>query len=144
MTQETDSRNRQENNQTLVFDGNLESIKNFAWWFYIFHAFSMLFTFGALSFIPVILSYAKRREAAGTFVYSHHNWQITSFWIYLSCIFIGWILFITIIGIPFAFILWVGAWLWKAYRLVTGIMALNENRPIGNSNDDGTGKGVNR
>jgi uncharacterized membrane protein len=127
--------------QDLVFDSQLESIKNYAWWFYIFHAVSMLFTLGALSFIPVILSYAKRAEAAGTFVYSHHNWQINSFWIYLACVFIGWILFITIIGIPFAFILWGCAWLWKAYRLITGIMALNENRAIGNNPFNGVNNG---
>jgi uncharacterized membrane protein len=90
----------------------------------------MLFTLGALSFIPVILSYIKRDDAKGTFVYSHHNWQISSFWIYLACVILGWILFITIIGIPFAFILWVCAWLWKAYRLTIGIMTLNENKPI--------------
>jgi len=120
-------------NQDLVLDSNLQSLKNFAWWFYIFHAFSMLFTFGALSFIPVILSYIKRGDAAGTFVYSHHNWQIASFWIYLACIFAGWILFITFLGIPVALIVWFGAWVWKAYRLFTGIKALNENRPIGNA-----------
>ncbi|PRC92596.1 DUF4870 family protein [Solimicrobium silvestre] len=123
----------QNTSQELVFDSKLESIKNFAWWFYIFHAVSMLFTLGALSFIPVILSYVKRGEAAGTFVYSHHNWQISSFWIYLACVFIGWMLFITIIGIPVAVILWGCAWLWKAYRLIVGIMALNDNQAIGES-----------
>jgi len=133
----------QETDQNLVFDSRLESIKNIAWWFYMFHAFSMLFTFGALSFIPVILSYVKRGDAAGTFVYSHHNWQISSFWIYLACVFVGWILFITLIGIPFAVVLWICAWLWKAYRLITGIMALNENKPIGNAADNGVNKGVN-
>ncbi|MCD6025680.1 MAG: putative transrane protein, partial [Solimicrobium sp.] len=109
--------------QELTFDSKLESIKNFAWWFYIFHAFSMLFTLGALSFIPVFLSYIKRRDAVGTFVYSHHNWQISSFWIYLACVLIGWLLFITLLGIPLAFVLWTGAWLWKAYRLIIGIIA---------------------
>jgi len=123
--------------QSLVFDSRLESIKNFAWWFYIFHAFSMLFTLGALSFIPVILSYIKRGYARGTFVYSHHNWQIRSFWIYVACVFVGWMFFITIIGIPFAFLLWGGAWLWKAYRLIIGIMALNDNKPIGITDNDG-------
>ena len=123
MTQET----------SLVFDQKLESIKNFAWWFYIFHAFSMLFTLGALSFIPVLLSYLKRGEARGTFVYSHHNWQISSFWIYLGCVVVGWLLFVTFIGIPAAFLLWGGAWLWKAYRLITGLMALNRNEPIGSA-----------
>lgn len=133
----------QEVGKELVFDSKLESLKNFAWWFYIFHAVSMLFTLGALSFIPVILSYAKRGEAAGTFVYSHHNWQISSFWIYLACVLIGWLLFATLVGIPLAFILWVCAWLWKAYRLISGIMALNENKPIGNVADDGRKNGVN-
>lgn len=117
--------------QDLVFDSKLQSIKNFAWWFYIFHAVSMLFTLGALSLIPVILSYIKRKDAAGTFVYSHHNWQISSFWIYLVCVIVGWVLFVTIIGIPFAILLWVCAWLWKAYRLIIGIIALNDNKPIG-------------
>ena len=118
--------------QELVFDSKLESIKNFAWWFYVFHAVSLLFTFGALSFIPLILSYLKRTEARGTFVYSHHNWQISSFWIYLLLCFIGGLLFITIIGIPFAWLLWACAWLWKAYRLIIGITALNNDQPIGN------------
>jgi len=128
----------QQSAQDLVFDSKLELLKNTAWWFYIFHAFSMLFTLGALSFIPVILSYIKRGDAAGTFVYSHHNWQISSFWIYLACVFIGWLLFITIVGIPLALLLWGCAWLWKAYRLIIGIIALNENRPAGQSADLGT------
>lgn len=123
--------------QVLILDSKLESIKNFAWWFYIFHAISMLFTLGALSFIPVILSYLKRADARGTFVYSHHNWQISSFWIYLACVIIGWLLAITIIGIPFALVLWFFAWLWKAYRLIVGFIALNENKPVGSNPDVG-------
>jgi uncharacterized membrane protein len=118
--------------QEIILDSKLESLKNYAWWFYLFHMVSMLFTLGALSFIPLILSYAKRKDAAGTFVYSHHNWQISSFWIYLICVVIGWGLFVTIIGIPFAILLWICAWLWKAYRLIVGLMTLNNNKPIGN------------
>jgi len=116
--------------QELVFDSKIESIKNYAWWFYIFHAISLLFTFGAMSFIPLILSYIKRDEARGTFVYSHHNWQISSFWIYFVLVGVGWLLFITVIGIPFAFLIWVGAWLWKAYRLIVGFNALTKNQAI--------------
>ena len=120
----------QEISQELVFDAKLESLKNLAWWFYIFHAISLLFTFGAMSFIPLILSYIKRDEARGTFVYSHHNWQISSFWIYFVLVGVGWLLFITVIGIPFAFLIWVGAWLWKAYRLIVGFNALTKNQAI--------------
>lgn len=123
--------------QELIFDTKLESTKNFAWWLYFFHAFSMLFTLGAISFIPLIISYAKRGDAEGTFVYSHHNWQISSFWIYLICVVVGWLFFITILGIPFAVVLWIGAWCWKAYRLLIGVMALNENKPIGKNPSNG-------
>lgn len=124
-------------NQEIVFDQRLASLKNLAWWFYIFHAFSMLFTLGALSIIPVILSYVYRSDAAGTFVYSHHNWQISSFWIYIGCLFVCLLLTITIIGIPLAWLLGIGAWLWKAYRLIIGIQALNNNQPIGDASING-------
>jgi uncharacterized membrane protein len=116
--------------QTLVLDDKLASLKNTAWWLYILHALSLVFTLGALSWIPLLISYLKRGEAEGTFVYSHHNWQIRSFWWYLVLAFIGWACFVTVIGIPLAFLIWGGAWLWKAYRLLRGLMDLNVNKPM--------------
>ena len=57
--------------QELVFDPYLESRKNLAWWLYVFHGASLVFSMGLFSFIPLIISYVKRPETAGTFVYSH-------------------------------------------------------------------------
>jgi uncharacterized membrane protein len=88
----------------LVLDGPVASAKNTAWWLYIIHAVS--------------------------FVHSHHSWQIRSFWWYLVWMFIGGVLWFTIIGIPLAILVWCAAWLWKAYRLVKGIVDLNENRAM--------------
>jgi len=45
---------------------------------------------------------------------------------------LGWIFVITLIGIPLAYLIWAIAWIWKAYRLIKGIIALNNNRPIPN------------
>jgi uncharacterized membrane protein len=116
--------------QELVFDARTESAKNWAFWLYVAHAVSFLFTLGLMSFIPLILNYVKRPETQGTFVHSHHGWQIRSFWWYLVWMAVGWALFATLIGIPIAWLVWLGAWLWKAYRLVRGFIALGNNEPV--------------
>jgi uncharacterized membrane protein len=116
--------------QDLVLDQQTQSIKDVAWWLYIFHALSLVFALGAFSWIPLIISYLKRGDAAGTFVYSHHSWQISSFWWYLFWIVAGGLCFITLIGIPLAYLIWFGAWLWKGYRLIRGFIDLNDNRPM--------------
>jgi len=117
-------------NQELVFDDKLNSLKNLAWWLYFFHGVSLVFSLGAFSWIPLIISYLKRGDAAGTFVYSHHTWQIRSFWFYLLWIVVGFVLFLTIIGIPLAYLVWGCAWIWKAYRLLKGLMDLNTNKAM--------------
>lgn len=117
-------------NQDLVLDSSLQSAKNLAWWLYLGHAASLVFSLGAFSFIPLIINYVKREDAANTFVYSHHGWQIRSFWWYLVWMALGGVLFMTIVGIPAAFLLWTVAWLWKLYRLIKGIVDLNDNKAM--------------
>lgn len=114
----------------LVLDTQLQSRKNLAWWLYLFHAASLVFSMGAFGWIPLIISYLKRDDAAGTFVYSHHTWQIRSFWWYVVWMILGGLLFATVIGIPLAYLVWGVAWLWKAYRLLRGFFALNDNKPM--------------
>jgi uncharacterized membrane protein len=116
--------------QELVLDTQLQSRKNLAWWLYLFHAASLVFSLGAFSWIPLIISYLKRPEAAGTFVYSHHSWQIRSFWWYVVWMALGGLLWLTIIGIPLAMVVFFVAWVWKAYRLLRGFFALNDNKPM--------------
>ena len=116
--------------QELILDRQLDSAKNLAWWMYMLHAASFLFSLGAFSFVPLIINYVQRPSTGGTFVHSHHTWMIRSFWWYAVFMFIGFALFMTLVGIPLAWLVWVGAWLWKAYRLITGILALNRNEPM--------------
>jgi len=116
--------------QELVLDTQLQSRKNLAWWLYLFHAASLVFSLGAFSWIPLIVSYLKRPEAAGTFVYSHHSWQIRSFWWYVVWMALGGLLWLTIVGIPLAMVVFFLAWVWKAYRLLRGFFALNDNKPM--------------
>ncbi|MBC7500272.1 MAG: hypothetical protein H7315_07230 [Herminiimonas sp.] len=116
--------------QELVLDSKLQSEKNMAWWLYVAHGLSFVLSLGAFSWIPLILNYIKRGDSAGSFVYSHHRWQIRSFWWYLFWMIIGAILFATIIGIPVAWLVWGVVWIWKAYRLLKGFMDLNNNKAM--------------
>ncbi len=116
--------------QEIVLDNHLQSEKNLAWWLYLVHAASFLLSLGLFSFIPLIINYARRDDTLGTFVYSHHNWQIRSFWWYLAWMLLGAVLFATFIGIPLAWLTWTGAWLWKAYRLLRGFLDLNHDKAM--------------
>jgi uncharacterized membrane protein len=117
-------------NQEVVLEARLQSTKDLASWLYIFHGLSLVFSLGMFSWLPLILNYLKRDEAAGTFVYSHHRWQIRSFWWYLLALFIAGLLCLTVIGIPLALLLGALAWIWKAYRLLKGWFDLGNNKPM--------------
>jgi len=88
------------------------------------------FLTGWPSILAVILNYAKRSEVRGTWLESHFSWQIRTFWWALFWVFAALVLFVTIIGIPLAFLMFVGTGLWVLYRIVVGWLALNDGRPI--------------
>jgi uncharacterized membrane protein len=109
---------------------------------YALHAFSAVlgivsaalvvtaFLTGWPSIIAVILNYVKRSDVRGTWLDSHFSWQIRTFWFALLWVVIGFILFITLIGIPIAYILWVVTGLWVLYRIIRGWLALSSERPM--------------
>jgi uncharacterized membrane protein len=109
---------------------------------YALHAFSAVlgivsaalivtaFLTGWPSIIAVILNYVKRSEVRGTWLDSHFSWQIRTFWFALLWVVIGFVLFITLIGIPFAYVIWVVTGLWVLYRIIRGWLALSSERPI--------------
>ena len=120
----------QEMNQELVLDASLQSGNNLVWWRYILHGLSLVFSLGLFSFLPLIVNYLKRDEAIGTFVYSHHRWQIRSFWWYLLWLLVAGAIGLTIIGIPLAILIGTLAWIWKAYRIIKGWFDLNDNKAM--------------
>jgi uncharacterized membrane protein len=116
--------------QQLVLDSDLEQEKQTARLLYIVHGLTFFFSFGLLSFIPLILNYVKRPYTQGTMVYTHHTWMIRSFWYYILWIVVAAVMWVTIILIPLGWLIGIVAWLWKAYRLIKGFVDLNNNRPM--------------
>lgn len=92
------------------------------------------FLFGLPSIVAVILNYARRHEARGTWLESHFEWQIHTFWYALL-----WIAVTLVVSAPFLLVV-VGVFmaiagfaivgLWVVYRVVRGWFALRERRPM--------------
>jgi uncharacterized membrane protein len=109
---------------------------------YGLHAFSALtgllssalivtaFLSGWPSIIAVILNYVKRSDVRGTWLDSHFSWQIRTFWYALLWLVVGGILFATVVGIPFAVVLWLATGIWVLYRIIRGWLALSSRKPM--------------
>ncbi len=88
------------------------------------------FVFGVPSIVAVVINYLKRGEARGTFLESHFRWQIRTFWFALFWCLLGAMLVVTLIGIPLAIALFLGAGVWTIYRIVRGWLALKEGKAM--------------
>ena len=109
---------------------------------YGLHAFSALtgllspamivtaFLTGWPSIIAVILNYVKRSEVRGTWLDSHYSWQIRTFWSALLWLAVGGVLFLTVVAIPIALVLWFATGIWVLYRIIRGWLALASTKAM--------------
>ena len=88
------------------------------------------FLTGWPSIIAIIINYTKRNAVRDTYLDSHFNWQIRTFWFAFLWMILAVILFITVLGIALSYIITVGAGIWISYRIIRGWLALNEGRPM--------------
>ncbi len=117
---------------------------NWATAIYALHAFSLLtgilgaatvvgaFLTGWPSIIAVILNYVKRGEVRGTWLESHFQWQIRTFWYGLLWV-APCVLFVVLtfgIGILIAWMPLAIVGIWFVYRIVRGWLALKEGRSM--------------
>ena len=89
------------------------------------------FLTGWPSILAVILNYARRADVRGTYLESHFRWQIRTFWFAVLWVAIAVVLFITVLGIPLAWLIVVVTGVWVLYRIGRGWLALNDGREIG-------------
>jgi len=109
---------------------------------YGLHAFSALtgllsaafvltaFLSGWPSILAVILNYVKRNAVRGTWLDSHFSWQIRTFWFALLWVGVALLLALTVLGLPLAIAVTLGAGIWVIYRIVRGWVALLEGKPM--------------
>ena len=82
------------------------------------------------SIVAVVLNYIKRSDARGTWAESHYRWQIRTFWYSIFWVIVAGVLFVTLIGIPFAFAILGILAIWLAYRIGKGWLRLRDRRPM--------------
>jgi uncharacterized membrane protein len=93
------------------------------------------FIFGWPSIIAVIVNYVKRGDARGTWLESHFEWQIRTFWFALV-----WAIFVFLLGLPLTLVIvGFGIWaigffilgIWAIYRIAVGWTRLNARKTVG-------------
>jgi uncharacterized membrane protein len=88
------------------------------------------FVWSIPSLLAVILNYAKRGEAHGTWLESHYRWQIRTFWYAAFWVACAWMLFLTIILIPVAWAIFAAVTAWLIYRIARGWLRLRDHLPM--------------
>ena len=92
------------------------------------------FLFGWPSIIAVIINYVKRGEARGTWLESHFDWQIRTFWYALL-----WSILVALVSALLAIVvIGFATWaigmallgLWAIYRILRGWLRLKDHRPM--------------
>lgn len=108
------------------------------------------FTAGLLWIVPIIMNYAKRHEANNTWLATHFDWQIKTFWYGVVWFAIGVIIILFALGglgvsvmadsghLALGSILLTGlglliiafTFIWHLYRIIRGWIALTDSRPV--------------
>lgn len=92
------------------------------------------FVFGLPSIVAVIMNYMRRSDARGTFLESHFEWQIRTFWYALL-----WAVIVGLVSLPLTLIIvGFGTWVlgmivlgaWAVYRIGRGWIRLNDRQPM--------------
>ena len=108
------------------------------------------FTAGLLWVVPIIMNYAKRHDADGSWLATHFDWQIKTFWYSIVWFIIGIVIITFALGgfgvsmfadssniaigslllASFGFIIMVLTFIWHLYRIIRGWIALTDERPV--------------
>jgi len=83
---------------------------------------------GITAIIGVVISYVKVDDASEPdWIRSHYRWQIKTFWMALILSIVGFITIFIIIG----YFILLFTTIWFIYRVVKGLIRLNDNQAIG-------------
>ena len=108
------------------------------------------FTAGLLWIVPIVMNYAKRHDADGTWLSTHFDWQIKTFWYSIVWFIIGIVITVFALGgfgvsmladsgniaigstllAGFGLLIVTFTFIWHLYRIIRGWIALTDDRPV--------------
>ena len=80
--------------------------------------------------VGIVINYVKKGDVKGTWIESHFEWQIRTFWVGLFWGVISLMLFMTIVLMPIAWGIWVVCGIWIIYRVIKGLLDLLDNKAL--------------
>ena len=137
------------NSNNTMSDDKRRSLTTYNHITYLLYVLSY-FTAGLLWIVPIFMNYAKRRDADGTWLATHFDWQIKTFW-YSIVLFVIGVLIVTfalggfgvsmfaetnniaigsILLAILGFVIMSFTFIWHLYRIVRGWIALADGRPV--------------
>lgn len=137
------------NSNNTMSDNKRRSLITYNHITYLLYVLSY-FTAGLLWIVPIFMNYAKRRDADGTWLATHFDWQIKTFW-YSIVLFVIGVLIVTFalggFGVSMfaetnniaigsvllailGFVIMGFTFIWHLYRIVRGWIALADGRPV--------------
>ena len=121
---------------TTVDSEKAQNLKTVGWISYVLH---LIVAVGALVpgaqaglillIIALVIDLVKKDEAAGTWQASHFSWRIRSV-IWAGILYVATFPLFLLLYLPGA-IAWLVISIWFLYRIVRGMVAMNNNRPVG-------------
>ena len=114
------------NTATNVVNTPSSDVKTYVFIAYVTYAVGLLILFTPV--VGVIMAYVKRDEAQGSIYASHIDYLIKTFWVSLVGTVLG--TFTTLILIGWLILLVTA--IWFIYRVVVGLIKLNEDKPVSN------------
>ena len=116
------------NNNTEANMANTSNseVKNYVFIAYVTYALGLFIWFTPV--VGVILAFIKRDEAQGSIYASHIDYLIKTFWVSLVGMLFGMLTILILIG----WLILVATGIWLIYRVVVGLIKLNEDKPVSN------------
>lgn len=88
------------------------------------------FIAGWPSIIAVIVNFVKRDDVRGSYLESHFNWQLSTFFYALLWVLLAGLFAITLVGLIVAIPLAIGLGVWVLYRIIRGWLALVAQKSV--------------
>ena len=146
----SDNEIAQQGNYNIMTDNKRRSLITYNDITYFLYVISY-FTAGLLWIVPIVMNYVKRRDADGSWLATHFDWQIKTFWYSIVLFFIGIAIVFFALGgfgisiltdgggnIAIGSVLLAGfgsliiffTFIWHLYRIIRGWIALADGRPV--------------
>jgi uncharacterized membrane protein len=84
------------------------------------------FLIGLTWIVGVVINYLKIDDVRYTWLETHFNWQLRTFWLGLAGMAVAWLLTIVKIGV----LIGCAVTVWGIYRVAKGWLALNDRKPM--------------